>query len=60
MANISRAFEMRLAEHMSGSSIESNDVSEQQRTALIGLKSHGKRATVGYNRTGSAILGTNL
>ena len=36
------------------------DESELQRTALGGLKGHGKKGTVGTKRTGSATLSKSL
>lgn len=50
-----RAFEVRLAENVKNT--ESNDESDNQRTALVGLKAFGKRGTVGSKRTGNALLG---
>ena len=49
---------MRLTENLGDCSImDDNDVSEPQRTALIGLKGHGKKAAVSHNRTGNAVKG---
>lgn len=36
------------------------DESELQRTALGGLKGHGKKGTVGTKRTGNATLSKSL
>ena len=50
-----RAFEKRLSEELNRSPVQSfNQEHEQQRKALGGLKKHGKKGTVGVNRTGSA------
>lgn len=50
-----RAFERRLAENVTRDTIQ-NTENETQRTALGGLKSHGKKGTVGVKRTGSATI----
>lgn len=55
-----RAFERRLAENVTRDTVQNfNNENEIQRTALGGLKSHGKKGTVGVKRTGSATLCKN-
>ncbi|XP_027036615.1 mitotic checkpoint serine/threonine-protein kinase BUB1-like [Pocillopora damicornis] len=53
-----KAFELRLAERVSNGlqQVSITDESELQRTALGGLKGHGKKGTIGTKRTGNATL----